>query len=76
MSKIHTRQKRLLGITSLHRMHRYFFTNVVAKKGAKSFTDKDKAHAWAKEQKLDTKKYELYELPSGKKWQWRLNARD
>jgi hypothetical protein len=76
MTKIHTRVKRLLGITSFHRKHRYFFTNVIAKKGAKSFTDKDKAKAWAKEQKIDTAKYELYELPSGKKWQWRIKARD
>ena len=75
MSKIHTRAKRLLGVLSTHRMHRYFFTNVEAKKGAKSFTDKDKANAWAKETKLDMKKYELHELQNGKKFQWRLLAR-
>jgi hypothetical protein len=76
MAKIHTRQKRLKGITSLHRKHRYFFTNVVAKKGAKSFTDKAKAQAWGEEKGLDTKKYELYTLPSGKKWQWRVKVRE
>ncbi len=75
MVKIHTRPKRLKGILSTHRMHRFWFTNVVAKKGPKSFTDKDKAHVWAKEQGLDSS-YELYELPSGKKWQWRNNIRD
>jgi hypothetical protein len=76
MTKIHTRAKRLLGILSTHRKHKYFFTNVVAKKGAKSFTDKAKAEAWAKENKLDTKKYELYELQQGKKFQWRPLLRD
>ena len=76
MSKIHTRAKRLLGITSLHRKHRYFFTNVIAKKGAKSFTSKDKAEVWAKEHKLDTKKYVLHPLQNGKKFQWRAKMRE
>jgi hypothetical protein len=71
MSKIHTRAKRLLGVLSTHRKHKFFFTNVVAKKGAKSFTDKAKAEAWAKENKLDMKKHELHELQNGKKFQWR-----
>jgi hypothetical protein len=76
MSKIHTRVKRLLGITSLHRKHRYFFSNVTAKKGAKSFTDKEKALAWAKEQGLDSKKFELHTLQNGKKFQWRAIPRE
>ena len=71
MAKIHTRAKRLLGILSTHRKHRYFFTNVEAKKGHKSFTDKAKALEYAKEQKIDTKTHELYELQNGKKFQWR-----
>ncbi len=71
MAKIHTRAKRLLGILSTHRKHRYFFSNVEAKKGFRSFTDKDKAMAYAKEQGIDTKKYELYTLQNGKKFQWR-----
>jgi hypothetical protein len=75
MAKIHTRAKRLLGILSTHRKHKFFFTNVEAKKGAKSFTDKEKAQTWAKEQKLDTKKYELHELQNGKKFQWRVVPR-
>ncbi len=76
MAKIHTRVKRIMGITSLHRKHRYFFTNVTPKKGAKSFTDKAKAQEWAKTRGIDTKKHELYELPSGKKWQWRVKPRE
>ena len=71
MSKIHTRAKRLLGITSFHRKHRFWFTNVVAKKGYKSFTDKAKAKEWAKETGIDMKTHELHELQNGKKFQWR-----
>jgi hypothetical protein len=76
MAKIHTRVKRILGVLSTHRKHRYFFTNVTPKKGAKSFTDKEKAIAWAKEQGIDTKKYELYTLQNGKKFQWRPIPRE
>ena len=71
MSKIHTRAKRLLGVLSTHRMHRYFFSNVVAKKGHRSFETKEKAHAWAKENNVDMKTHELYELQNGKKFQIR-----
>ena len=71
MTKIHTRQKRLLGITSLHRKHRYFFTNVEAKKGYRSFETKEKAANWAKDQGLDMKTHEIYELQNGKKFQVR-----
>ena len=76
MAKIHTRAKRLLGITSFHRMHRYWFTNVVAKKGYRSFTDKAKAEAYAKENGIDMKTHVLYELQGGKKLQWRPKPRD
>jgi hypothetical protein len=71
MTKIHTRAKRLLGLLSTHRKHKFFFTNVVAKTGYKSFVSKEKAQEWAKENKIDTKKMELYELQNGKKFQWR-----
>jgi hypothetical protein len=71
MKKVHTRKKRILGILSTHRKHRYYFTNVVAKKGYKSFSDKDKASAWAKENEVNTSKMELYQTRVGKKWQWR-----
>jgi hypothetical protein len=74
MAKIHTRQKRLLGITSFHRKHRYFFTNVIAKKGFKSFETEEKAKAWAKEN--DVKGMELYQTPKAKKWQWRPKVRE
>jgi hypothetical protein len=76
MAKIHTRAKRLLGILSTHRKHRYFFTNVEAKKGYKSFTDKEKAQVWAKENKIDTKTHELHVLQNGKKFQWRPLPRE
>jgi hypothetical protein len=76
MVKIHTRRKRLMGITSLHRKHRYFFTNVTPKKGYKSFLTKEKAHAWAKEHSVDTAKLVLYELQQGKKFQWRPKPRE
>ncbi len=76
MVKIHTRVKRIKGTPTRTRKHRFWFTNVVAKKGFKSFDDKAKAIAWAKETSVDQKTFELYELPSGKKWQWRPLARD
>jgi hypothetical protein len=75
MSKIHTGVKRRLGIRSTTRKHRYWFTRVIAKKGAKSFTDKEKAHAWAKEQGVDAGKFVLHELQGGKKFQWREKPR-
>lgn len=71
MAKIHTRAKRLLGLLSTHRKHRFWFTNVEAKKGHKSFETKEKALAWAKEQGVDMKTHELYELQQGKKYQIR-----
>lgn len=71
MAKIHTRAKRLLGTPSTSRKHRYWFTNVEAKKGHKSFTTKEKAADWAKENGLDMKAHEIYELQNGKKFQVR-----
>jgi hypothetical protein len=71
MAKIHTRVKRLLGILSTHRKHRYFFTNVIAKKGHKSFVSKELAVAWAKENSVDMKTHEIYELQNGRKFQVR-----
>jgi hypothetical protein len=70
MAKIHTRQKRLRGITSFHRKHRFWFTNVVAKKGYRSFVSKENALAWAKENAVDMKTHEIHEL-SAKKFQVR-----
>lgn len=76
MVKIHTRAKRLLGLRSFHRKHRFWFTKVEAKTGPKSFTTKEKAMAWAKENGIDTKKHVLYELQQGKKFQWRPQPRE
>jgi len=76
MTKIHARAKRLLGITSFHRKHRFWFTTVTPKKGAKSFMSKEKAQEWAKEQGLDVKTHELRELQNGKKFQWRPLPRE
>jgi hypothetical protein len=76
MKKIHTRKKRILGILSTHRKHRYFFTNVTPKKGYRSFADKAKAEAWAKENKVDTSKMELFQTRKAKKWQWRPIGRE
>ncbi len=70
MSKIHTKLKRKLGIRSTSRKHRFWFTTKAKKKGPKSFSTKEKAEAWAKENELDTKKLVLHETPSGK-LQWR-----
>lgn len=75
MAKIHTAVKRRLGIRSTTRKHRFWFTNVVAKKGAKSFTDRTKAEEWAKEHELDMEQYVLHEMQGGKKFQWRENPR-
>ncbi len=75
MAKVHTKAKRMKKIRSTTIKHRYFFTRVVAKKGAKSFLTKDAAHQWAKEQGLDTGTHVLHELPSGKKFQWRETPR-
>ena len=76
MTKIHSRKKRLLGIRSLHRKHRYFFTNVTPKTGPKSFGSKETAMAYAKEHGVDTGTHVLYELQGGKKLQWRPKPRD
>ena len=75
MVKIHTAVKRRLGIRSTTRKHRFWFTRVVAKRGEKSFVTKEKAEAWAKEHKVDTKKMVLHPLQNGKKYQWRAKPK-
>jgi hypothetical protein len=62
MAKIHTRAKRLLGITSTQRKHRFYFTSVTAKKGHKSFDTKEKAMEWAKQNSVDMKTHEVHTL--------------
>lgn len=71
MAKIHTKAKRMKKIRSTTIKHRYFFTRVEGKKGAKSFVSKEAAQAWAREQGLESGKYVLHELQNGKKFQWR-----
>ena len=72
MSKRHTAPKRRKGAPTTTRRHRYWFSNVVAKKGAKSFATREKAQAWAKEN--DTSGMVLHETLSGK-LQWRAKRR-
>jgi hypothetical protein len=71
MAKIHTRSKRSLRTGSTSRQHKFWFTTVEKKKGAKSFRSEERAKEWASEQKLDTKKFYLHVLQNGKKFQWR-----
>lgn len=73
MAKIHTAQKRRKGIRSTSRKHRFWFTNVIAKIGHKSFASEEQAQAWAKEH--DTTDMVLHELQNGKKYQWRPKPR-
>jgi hypothetical protein len=75
MAKIHTKAKRMKKIRSTTIKHRYFFTRVVGKKGAKSFVSKEAAQQWAQEQGLDKSAYVLHELQNGKKFQWRETPR-
>lgn len=74
MAKIHTAQKRRKGIRSTTRKHRFWFSNVEAKKGAKSFASREKAQEWAKENGVDTKEMVLHETRAGK-IQWRPKPR-
>jgi len=75
MSKRHTTPKRKKDTPTTTRKHRFYFSNVVAKTGEKSFTNEAAAHTWAKETGVDTSKKVLYVLQNGKKFQWRATPR-
>jgi hypothetical protein len=74
MSKRHTTPKRKKDTPTTTRRHRYYFSNVVAKKGAKSFVSAEKADAWAKEHDVDTGTMVLHETLAGK-FEWRAKQR-
>lgn len=76
MGKVHTKEKRRLGIRSTTRKHRYWFTKAETSNGPRSFRSTDAAEQWAKEQGLDTKELELHELQQGKKYQWRKKPKE
>ncbi len=64
MSKRHTTPKRKLDTPTTTRRHRYYFSNVEAKTGHKSFPTREAAEMWAKEH--GTKGLVLHETLAGK----------
>ena len=61
MTKIHTREKRKLGLSTSHK-HKYVFIKCKAKVKPRSFKTEEAAHAYAKEH--GTKDYTLRNLKS------------
>ena len=70
VKKVHTRLKRRKALTSSF-SHRGFFSNVAKKVGAKTFSTKELAEAYAKEKKMSS--YEIVPAKKGKRFKIEKN---